>query len=193
MNLFDFDKTIYKYDSTVRFWLYCMKIKPYIALGLPMQVFYTILYKLRLVSKEKYKSRFFFFVRYFKDIDLTVKNFWQKEKSNICEWFFKVKKPGDYVVSASPEFLLNEIAAVLDIGLIASGFDVKTRSFTTPNCRGQEKVRRLSEIGINTAEAAYSDSKSDIPMLKIAKKGYFVKNKTVSECVFKEFSDVKGE
>ena len=109
MNLFDFDKTIYKYDSTVRFWLYCMKIKPYIALGLPMQVFYTILYKLRLVSKEKYKSRFFFFVRYFKDIDLTVKNFWQKEKSNICEWFFKVKKPGDYVVSASPEFLLNEI------------------------------------------------------------------------------------
>lgn len=59
MNLFDFDKTIYKYDSTVRFWLYCMKIKPYIALGLPMQVFYTILYKLRLVSKEKYKSRFF--------------------------------------------------------------------------------------------------------------------------------------
>lgn len=63
LNVYDFDKTIYDGDSSIDFYLFCLKRKKSIILLLPKQVFAMILYKLKIKDKEYFKSQFFSFVK----------------------------------------------------------------------------------------------------------------------------------
>ena len=65
--------------------------------------------------------------------------------------------------------------------LIASRVDPKTGKYSGENCHGKEKVRRFYEIfGKTEVDEFYSDSHSDEPMAKIAKKAFLVKGEAVS-------------
>lgn len=66
--------------------------------------------------------------------------------------------------------------------LIGSRVDKKTGKFDGLNCHGEEKVKRLNkEIKDYQVMSAYSDSQSDIPILKLAKKQYLVKGNGIIE------------
>ena len=103
-----------------------------------------------------------------------------KNNNKIKEFYLKQKKDDDIIISASPEFLLKPICDELGVNLIASNFDKKTGKLIGNNCYGDEKVCRLKELGIEQCDEFYSDSKSDEPMMKIAKKAFLVKKNVIN-------------
>ena len=87
------------------------------------------------------------------------------------------------IVTASPDIVVAPFARALGASLLIGTqltYDAQDRvtgAFATPNCRGEEKVKRLKEhFGEDLhLAAAYGDTAGDKPMLAIAEeKGYRV-------------------
>lgn len=177
MNVFDFDKTIYRGDSTIDFWLFCLCKNKKLLQFLPRQFFAFFLYALHLITKQDFKSRFFIFLSAIPQIDEYVKEFWDFNEKKIANWYLLIKQNDDCVISASPEFLLKQITERLGIvHLIATKVDTKTGILQSKNCYGKNKPVLFAEkFGNVTIDCFYTDSKSDLPMAKIAKKAFLVK------------------
>ena len=92
MNVYDFDGTIYRGDSSVDFFLFCLIRFPWLLLVLPYQVAVIILYKLHICSKEQEKSAFFSFLRFVPNVETMVKKFWCKNRDRIAVWYLSQKK-----------------------------------------------------------------------------------------------------
>ena len=185
MNVYDFDNTIYMGDSSVDFWLYCLKKKPIIIVLLPYQVWMAILYKIKLIDKVRFKEAFFCFLRLLPDTENTVEHFWNRNGNKIKKWYKKKQKEDDIVISASPYFLLIEICGRIGVSnLIATDVDMVTGKFRGPNCYGDEKVNRFLKLyGSETVDEFYSDSYSDYPMRKMALRGYLVRGERIVEWI----------
>lgn len=180
VNVFDFDGTIYDGDSTVDFLIYilCRNIRAW--KSLPEIIWKTIQYKLGRVSLNAYKEKFYSFIKYIDSLDDEVDRFWQIKQKKIKHWYIEMKKNTDVIISASPQWLLEPIAKRLEVELIASLVDPKTGKLLSENCKGQEKVRRFASIyGKECIDKFYSDSKSDLPMAKLAKEAYIVKGNKI--------------
>lgn len=177
MNAYDFDKTIYKKDSTVSFYLFCIKKCPRCLKYLPIQAFGFIKYTFGFIGKTELKEKFFSFLKAIDDIDSLVSEYWEKNAENIDSRYLEKQQPDDILISASPEFLLAPICQKLGISnLIASEVDRKTGKFLSPNCYGREKVNRLlRSYREEDIDCFYSDSQSDEPMARISKQAYIVK------------------
>ena len=67
--------------------------------------------------------------------------------------------------------------------LIATEMNKSTGVITGENCYKTSKVKMFRRMFGNDAmlEAFYSDSKSDIPMMRLAEKGYFVFGNEIKE------------
>ena len=182
MNVYDFDNTIYEGDSTIDFYLFCIKHHSLILFYFPQQVFYGCLYLINRIDKTKFKEHFYCFLQGLSDVDEDVISFWNSHESKIKFWYIKQMKEDDVIISASPDFLLIEICRRLGIkGLIASRVDKKNGTYNGQNCYGEEKVRRLiSYSGDSEIECFYSDSKSDEPLARKAQKAYLVNGNVVS-------------
>ena len=183
INSYDFDKTIYDGDSSIDFYVYCLKRKKSIFFLLPIQVFAIILYKIRIKNKEYMKEKFFSFLNRIDNIDDYVNDFWNKNYKKMKKWYLDQKKNSDVIISASPEFLLKPLENKLNIDkVIATKVDKKTGKFLSENCYGEEKVLRFkNEYKNKTINAFYSDSMSDKPMMNISKKAYLVKKDKLVE------------
>ena len=105
MNIYDFDNTIYKGDSTRDFYFYCLKNHPQILFYLPVQGFFAIPFGLHLLEKTKFKEKFYGFFKLVPDIDSLVESFWVTHEKNIKDFYYKIHKDDDLIISASPEFL----------------------------------------------------------------------------------------
>lgn len=177
MNVYDFDGTIYPGDSTVDFWKYCVRRHPACLRALPGAILSACAYFLRLCGKERFKERFYRFLRDIPDVETEVETFWDEHIGLIYPWYFKHRKANDLVISASPEFLLAPACRRLDAELLASQVDQKTGALLGPNCRGEEKVRRFRrKFGDAPIEEFYSDSDSDAPLARLAERAYMVKD-----------------
>ena len=176
MNVFDFDGTIYKGDSSVDFWVFCLKKKKSLLRFLPIQLSAFVLYKIGLIDKNCLKSRFFSFLRGLSFVDDEVILFWNKNEKKITTWYQKVKCENDCVISASPEFLLREICSRMKIlNLIATDVDKTNGMLKSENCYAHRKVELWKQRFPNEVlNCFYSDSKSDAPMARLAKKAFFV-------------------
>ena len=177
MNIYDFDKTIYKNDSTADFYFFCLKRHPKMLKKVPQLIWAFGLYMLTIYTKTQFKEKMYTFLTCIDDIDKEVGDFWDKRYENIKDYYKTTKHETDVVISASPEFLVKEGCKRLGISkVIASRVDKKTGKYTGENCWGEEKVKRLMEhIPDAECETFYSDSLSDTPLAKIAKKAYIVK------------------
>jgi len=106
-------------------------------------------------------------------------NIWPLIKDRL-QWHID-KKHEVIIVSASAEIWLKTWAEQNGFGLISSKLEFKEDIFSgklsTPNCKGEEKVRRIQE-SYNLSEYdeiyAYGDTRSDIPMLKLADHPYWI-------------------
>lgn len=179
MNVYDFDNTIYDADSSIEFYKYCIKIKKKILVVLPKQVLCFILYKLKLIKKNKFKEVYFSFLKYFDNIDDVVKSFWEINMLKITDWYKNKSKNTDVIISASPLFLLKPLEKKLNISkVIATNFDKKTGKILDDNCYGINKIAFFEKYyKLEQINEFYTDSLSDIPMLEVAKNGYLVNNK----------------
>lgn len=187
MNVYDFDKTIYRTDSSTDFFIYCMFRHPRIFTLLPsITAGFFKFYILKKGTKTQFKEKIMKFVRYI-DKDKDLKNFWNKKKKHIKSYYLNQQKEDDVIISASPVFLLRPICSELGIKhLIASEVDDKSGKFSRPNCHGKEKVLRYREVFSDAiVDEFYSDSYSDTPLAEIAKKAYMVKGDMISPWKFR--------
>lgn len=179
INIYDFDKTIYNGDSSIDFYKFCISKNKRCLLIIPKTAIQLFLYKIKIINKEKFKSTFFSFVKYFDNLEPLIEEFWDINIRKIKKFYMEKKQSTDYIISASPEFLLKTIALRLNFNLIATNVNIKTGEIIGKNCYGKEKVNRLKKLGISNCNEFYSDSKSDLPLRKIANRGYIVKKNKI--------------
>ena len=174
MDIYDFDGTLYKGDSTADFFTWCLRHHPRIVSTLPRTCVAAIAcFGLHVIDKTRFKSALYRFLPLVPDIDSELVRFWEKHERNItgpCH-----AKPGDLVISASPEFLLRDVCKKRGLELIASQVDPHTGQLLGPNCSGTQKIVRLHERyqGV-CVERFFSDSHNDDPLASIADKAYMV-------------------
>lgn len=178
MNVYDFDKTIYRGDSSIDFILYLTKKHPSLLKYYP-KIFYTFIkYKLKKCPKIEFKSSFFMMI---KDINLKkeINLFWNENINKIKPWYLENKKASDLIISASPLFLVTKACEILNVKCIASEVDERTGKYIN-NFYGEEKVKQFKKIYQNKQiNKFYSDSVSDVYLAKIAKQSYLVKGNKI--------------
>lgn len=176
IDLYDFDKTIYDGDSTIDFYLYCLRKKPALLKYLPYQLWHGILFVLRIEKKTIFKGNFFIFLRGIDNLERYVEGFWMANERKIKPWYTQRDHGSDVIISASPEFLLKPITKKLKaLKIIATRVDTKTGRIDGKNCHGDEKVVRLRrEITDPRVAETYTDSLSDMPILQLADRKYMV-------------------
>lgn len=174
MNVYDFDKTIYRNDSSMDFYWFNLKQNPFMILDWPAQLFAALSYRMGLIDKTEMKSRFYRYFRRIPDMHERVRRFWDSHEQHLFPYYLKQKRSSDIVISASPEFLLRPICDKLGVQLLASRVDPRT-GHSEENCFGVEKVRRFYEAYPNaTVHEFYSDSLSDTPMADRAIESFLV-------------------
>ncbi|MDR0347143.1 MAG: haloacid dehalogenase-like hydrolase [Coriobacteriales bacterium] len=178
MDVYDFDKTLYQRDSTVDFFLFCLRRHPKVFLSVPRAVVSGLGHIVGLRTITQFKECFYRFLRHVPDVEAEVRLFWEASRLRVagpCQ-----PKPGDLVISASPEFLLAPICSELGLRLIASRVSPTTGLYEGINCRKEEKVRRFREEYPNaTIDAFYSDSLSDRPLAILATQAFIVTKGTL--------------
>lgn len=175
MNVYDFDQTIYRGDSTRDFYFHCLKKHAVIIKYLPMQAVQFVKFIFGKVSKTSFKEKFYSFLKSIPDIDKEVEEFWKTHDKNIKSWYINQKREDDLIISASPEFLLRPICEKLGINLIASRVDKLNGITEGENCWGEEKVKRFNAACGGKINKFYSDSASDNPLARMAEEAFMVK------------------
>ncbi|MEW9925365.1 HAD-IB family phosphatase [Clostridium butyricum] len=181
MNVYDFDKTIYAGDSTLDFYFFSLKKNPMLIRFLPIQIIGFIKYMFGMYSKLQFKEKFYSFLKGIKDVDSIVELFWNANQDKIKDWYLKSKEESDVIISASPEFLLNNICRRIGIKhLIASEVNKNTGICEGENCYGEEKVLRFKKyFEKGEIKKFYSDSLSDAPISLMASERYIVNGNNI--------------
>lgn len=182
--VYDFDKTLTNNDTLLGFLTFNSKKNLLYFLKLFIYFMSMVLTKFKLISNDNLKNigvilfiknltnneLQFKYNNYFKYIDF---NFLFKE-TNFSEL------DNTYIISASFEEYLKPIFPV-NIKVIGSRID-KNRSKLEFNCYGKNKIIALKSENINHIDIFYTDSISDLPLVKIAKKTILIKNNLTIEC-----------
>lgn len=181
MNVYDFDNTLLRGDSSARFFFYCLRHFPRMWTDLPGQALNAALFLARIRPKQAFKQRMFHYLALIGDVDSAVAAFWEENLPRIKPFYQGLRRPDDVVISASPEFLIRPACDRLGVACaMGSPVDKSTGTFLGPNCHGPEKVARFQARFPNAAiDAFYSDSTSDAPLARLAKKAYLVKGETI--------------
>ena len=175
MNIFDFDGTLDRGDSSVDLWKHCLKRYPAIGKRIPGQFVAGIKYVAGVISLDDFKARFYRYFKEIPDIKAEVETFWDFNQDRLRMDVLRHSVDGDLVVSASPEFLIAPICDRIGLRSIASKVDCETGELLGPNCKGEEKVRRIEAQGYpRHYEKAFSDSMSDTPIARLADEAFLV-------------------
>lgn len=194
IDIYDFDKTIVPFDSGSLFIGYCFIHYPWIAVYFPVLIIAALLMVLHIISFTKFKKICFMFVALI-PLDKAVKGFWDRHEKQVHKWFFD-RKRYSVVISASPDFLIDEIHKRLGFDkLICTRHNRKTGVIIGKNCRDEEKVKRLfSEFNRSDIKVidVYSDSFThDKPIFSLAQNKcyHIVKGKRIEF----DFNEVYGK
>jgi phosphatidylglycerophosphatase C len=180
-NVYDFDNTIYRGDSSVDFFRHCASKYPRIYFSALASAPWFLLMLLGLADKTRVKQRFYRYLRLVPDVFEEVERFWLTHDQNLKDWYFAIKREDDLIISASPEFLLLPLMNRLELSMLASRVTPETGLYEGLNCHGEEKVRRMREAYPETQiDSFYSDSMNDLPLAKLARKAYMVKGDELS-------------
>ena len=175
-NVYDFDNTIYRGDSSVDFFRHCAAKFPRAYLSAIAAAPWFAAMVLGLAEKTRVKERFYRYLRHVPDVREEVERFWLTHDKNLKDWYFAQKREDDLIISASPEFLLAPVMQRLGLSFLASRVDAASGRYTGKNCHGEEKVRRMRESYPEVQiDQFYSDSMNDLPLAKLAREAFMVK------------------
>ena len=160
IDIYDFDQTIFPYDSGTLFFIYSMIHYPWCIVLLPVILLALIAMLIGIIHFTQFKKICYIYIPLIPK-ERAVKKFWDRHEKRIQPWFKQLKRY-TVVISASPDFLIEEIGRRLGFDtLIATRHNKKTGIIVGKNCRGEEKIRRLYEVfsedEINVIDV-YSDS-----------------------------------
>ena len=195
LGIFDIDYTITSKESLVEFYKFMLKKKPALMKHLPATLGSGLLYIIKRIELKRAKQTFLSFVEGIHEDEMSelVKEFYEKKLSKIfykdaLEMIKKLKSEGCliYLISASAEFYLKEFYNIPEVDMvIGTKYKMNERihscSMDGENCKGEEKVKRLMEVLEQKKlqvdfENSYmfSDSLSDLPLLKLVGKPYLI-------------------
>ncbi len=171
IDIYDFDKTVVPFDSGTLFTVYCMAHYPWCLFWLPVMGCGLLLMLCKVITFTQFKRICFMYWR-FVPKQRAVRGFWDKYEDRVHDWF-KCRRRTSVIISASPDFLLEEIHQRLGFDkLICTRHNARTGAIIGENCRGAEKVRRLWEAydkSSVTVVDVYSDSfRHDRPIFALA-------------------------
>ena len=177
MNVYDFDNTIYRGDSTVGLVLYLFSHRPECLKSVPRTAWYGLLYGLRIKDKLTFKKNLYHMFTYIPDMEKVTDEYVHSHLYRIKPWYKAQQREDDIVISASPEFLIQRFCDAIGIRTVmASRVDLRTGEYDGLNCHGEEKVRRLHAVMPDAhIDEFYSDSYSDDPLAKLADRAWLVK------------------
>ena len=179
IDVYDFDGTIYDGDSTVDFWLYCLRRKPSLLRFLPRQALAGLMMAVKAWDFTRGKGVFLRFLAAI-DGEALARDFWNNPRTleKVGAWFGTRPRDLPFVIaSASPQFMLTPIAERLGaLHLVATRVDLATGRLEGENCRAAEKISRLHKLlGDFSVRAMYTDNvKADGPLLALADERYLV-------------------
>ncbi len=181
MNGYDFDDTIFKGNSLRRFYFYCLVRLPYLLLYLPVQIIAVLLRAVRILNKNAFLCVLEWFIVFVPCKRKFIEKFWNKNFKRIKQWYFEAKRDDDLILSASPEYLVEVACKRLGVKCVASKVDMKSGRTFGKHCHGKTKIDFYrSNFGDMPLETFYSDSMTDAPMMKLAKRGYLVKGDKIT-------------
>lgn len=184
MNIYDFDKTIYDGDSGVDFVKFSIKKHPFLMFKHFIKLIIpSIKYILKIYNFNEYKGYIFGYVKDIKNFDSFTEEYVKKYKHKLKDFYKKIRKENDIIISASMDFYLLPLCKELNIkNVICTKYDINNKKLIGNNCHDYEKVERMKKehIDITKVEEGYSDSMSDLPMLELAKKAYMVKGESLT-------------
>ena len=177
MNVYDFDNTLLRGDSSALFFAYCLERRPRMWADIPAQAANALLFLVDLREKQAFKQRMFHYLALIGDVNAAVEGFWQENLCRIKSWYPPRHREDDVIISASPEFLIRPACQNLGIShVIGSQVDPRTGRFLGPNCHGAEKVVRFRErFPDGEIDEFFSDSRSDAPLAALARQAWLVK------------------
>ena len=193
LSVYDFDKTIYNGETLNDFYRFYLIKKPWKIYTVFFQLWYFLLYVLKIISLEKLKENFLRFLNGENTGELKklIREFWKKKESKINLWvkdeILKNKKETEILVaiSASPTFLIIDRLRLMGFDVvIGTDFLFESTKFhshiTSKNCKNYEKVKRLDKWAEDNniqydIVNFYSDSIADKPLFDLAEHKYWIK------------------
>ena len=193
LSVYDFDKTIYNGETLNDFYRFYLIKKPWKIYTVIFQLWYFLLYVLKIINLEKLKENFLRFLNGENTGELKklIREFWKKKESKINLWvkdeILKNKKETEILVaiSASPTFLIIDRLRLIGFDVvIGTDFLFESTKFhshiTSKNCKNYEKVKRLDKWAEDNniqydIVNFYSDSIADKPLFDLAEHKYWIK------------------
>ena len=193
LSVYDFDKTIYNGETLNDFYRFYLIKKPWKIYTVIFQLWYFLLYILKIINLEKLKENFLRFLNGENTGELKklIREFWEKKESKINLWvkdeILKNKKETEILVaiSASPTFLIIDRLKLMGFDVvIGTDFLFESTKFhshiTSKNCKNYEKVKRLDKWAEDNniqydIVNFYSDSIADKPLFDLAEHKYWIK------------------
>ena len=181
MQVFDFDKTLTYTDTLFGFYHHVARKKAFFHFKKGLIFFSAVLYKIGLISNDKLKSIGVF---------LFLKGCTQSELSKASQDYSKrIKLNGIYhsiynqtntskkiIITASPEIYVQKVFPNDKIIGTKLAFNDNRVERLKINMFGQAKADYLISLGVTEIETLYTDSITDKPLMKMAKKVYLIKN-----------------
>lgn len=178
MNVYDFDGTVRRGDTTRDFVRFELRRHPAVLLDLPRFAWVYFLHLCKKRTLTEAKSALFAFFRRI-DVAEETEAFRRKNGGCIDAWYLAQTQSSDVIITASPVFLVAALCRGLGVTVLGTEVDPQTGKLLSENCRGEEKIRRLKEKCGDAAAAQvdcfYSDSHHDDPLARLAKQAFWVK------------------
>lgn len=204
--IFDVDYTITSRETLQELYKYAISEDKRNIKYAPRAIYSGLMYVLGRYDEKKVKEKFLKFLVGMDENKLKdfVCRFYENRLNKILykdsiEKMKELKKEGYdiYLISASPEFYLNELYKIEEVdNIIGTRFVIKDGKFTGKmfgkNCKGEEKVNRLKEvltkekIEVDFLKSyMFSDSLSDLPLLDLVGNPYLINYKKKNKVKFK--------
>ena len=158
LDIYDFDKTMIPFDSGSRFCIFCFLHYPKSMLYIPVIIVAALKYLFHH-DLTVMKSSVFSFIQAIPARE-AVKKFWDKNDKYVFDWAKKDNRERySLMISASPDFLIDEIAKRVSIDDYICTVHDENGSIVGKNCHDREKVRLFREkYGNPRVINVYSDS-----------------------------------
>lgn len=180
MNAYDFDDTIYSGESSYDFFLFCLKKDIGLLKYMPEVVLRLLQYKGNRLSIDRLvhtveKVVISFLKRNKISIDELKEEFWKLNRHKLKVQFLEKLQPEDIIITGAPRFLIEGIQEELKTkNIICTEVNLETFKIEFL-CLKENKVKAFLEHYPDTViENFYTDSLSDVPMMRYAKNVYFV-------------------
>lgn len=183
MNVYDFDNTLYKGESSYDFFFFCLKRKPKIIKYIPIVLKHLYNYKKLKINFEQLINSFNkIFIKAFESEqelkELAIK-FWDKNIYKLKDLTNNLTT-NDIIITGSPNFLMDIIKNKLNVKeIISTKINNEKIEFL---CLGENKVKKFKELYPNEKiNNFYTDSMNDLPLMKISSNVYLVKGNKIKK------------